>query len=164
MRKLRSNPNAFGSSFPSWTQGLRSCSRGPQPALPAQPPFLPRCHAPATPAVQESPALARLASVGIFVQATSASTECLPQPLCLFQTCASLQAQLREAETGGGEKTSEAFPDGPGPCGLSSLSSQVSEGQLTSVDTDHPHPPRLTTVVTTTPCTALAVSTSTASA
>lgn len=62
--------------------------------------FAPRCHAPAVPAVQESPALARPAPGDIFSQATSSSRKCLPQPLGLFQTCSRLKAQLREAETG----------------------------------------------------------------
>lgn len=101
--------------------------------------------------------------MAVFVQATSSSTERLPHPLCLLQTCSSLKAQLREAETGESLTTSEAFPEGPGPWGLSFMNSQASEGQLSSVDTDHPHPPTLTTVVTT-PCSALAVSNPTASA
>lgn len=53
------------------------------------------CHVSAIPAFEESPALAELASVDSFVQVMSSLTECLPHPLCLFQTCSTFKARLR---------------------------------------------------------------------
>lgn len=49
-------------------------------------------------ALQESPVLAKLASVDSSVQVMSSFTECLPHPLHLFhlsQTCSSFRAKLQ---------------------------------------------------------------------
>lgn len=80
------------------------------------------CHVRAVPALEESPALAELASMDSFVQVMSCLTECLPHPLCLFQTCSTFKAKLRSIFL---QKPSLTAL---GPSGLSSLNSQVSAG------------------------------------